>query len=63
MPFHSLDKEDTETGTINCGLRTDPTNVTDLQKGHNRNATEGKNCERNFFTFFKNKEQVSWQSN
>jgi hypothetical protein len=63
-PLDCLDKDDAETGTVTSGLGADPTNITDLQWGHDRNAAEKAKVEREIFlTHFKNKGQVSWQRN
>jgi hypothetical protein len=63
-PLDCLDKDDTETDTDTSGLRADPTNLIDLQMGHNRNATgKAKLAREMFLTHFKNKGQVSWQRN
>jgi hypothetical protein len=55
-----LNKDDTKTGTVTLGLRANPTDMINLQRGHNRNATEKAKVAREMLlTHFKNKGKFS----
>lgn len=62
-PTGILDYEDTIEGTLSLGLRTDDTNLTDIEKGHYRNISiDAKQTREEFLQYFNNEGTVPWQN-
>ncbi|CAH1953664.1 unnamed protein product [Acanthoscelides obtectus] len=61
-PMDSLDQENRTDGTVQMGLRANPSQLANLQRSHSRNfSSEASQVRREFTQFFNEEGALSWQ--
>jgi hypothetical protein len=63
-PSECFDTEDLQNGTVTAGLRSNPSSMTTLKRGNNRNhQLTGKEVRSQFVEYFNSEGKVPWQDN